>query len=126
MWEKALPIAELSQQGSRCWSHVKGRIGIFRTELGLHALSNTCPHYEAELHAGEIRNNQVLCPWHRWRFDLKTGHCATGPHFDIKVYPIKEEEGYIWIDVAAGSKVPRDPSTTPGGETDNQGLGTCL
>lgn len=107
MWEKAISSEDLPAHGSRCWSHASARIGIFRTNEGLFAITNTCPHYDAELHVGEVRLNQVLCPWHRWRFNLKTGHCETGPHFDIMTYPIKEEDGYIWVDVAAGSKQPR-------------------
>lgn len=107
MWEKAFPSEDVTLQTARCFMHAKARIGVFRTTTGLYAIDNGCTHYEAELHMGELKGDTVLCPWHRWRFNLRTGHCETGPNFDTQVYPVKEEDGAIWIDVAAGTTRPR-------------------
>lgn len=107
MWEKACKSDELNPMGTRCYMHARARIGLFRTATGLYAMDNTCPHYEADLHMGELREDHVLCPWHRWRFQLNTGHCTTGPNFDTNVYPVKEEDGFIWVNVEAGGPTPR-------------------
>ena len=108
MWERACASEELKQGSAMVYKHVVSRIGIFRTESGLFAIDNTCPHYEAELHYGEIREGKVLCPWHRWRFELATGRCDTGKAFDVACYPVKEEDGSIWVDVAAGQAPQRE------------------
>lgn len=102
MWEQAFRSEEVTLQMPRCYMHAQARIGVFRTATGLFAIDNSCTHYEAELHLGELKGEVVLCPWHRWRFNLRSGHCDTGPNFDTRVYPVKEEDGLIWIDVAAG------------------------
>lgn len=107
MWEKAMPAEDVPLHGGRCWSHAHGRIGVFRTAQGLFAVDNTCPHYPVDLHSGEVVDGRVICPWHRRRFSLETGHCGHEPHFDIAVYPIKEADGFIWIDPEAGTRRPR-------------------
>lgn len=32
-----------------------------------------CPHLEGPLFQGSVADSKVTCPWHYWRFDLKTG-----------------------------------------------------
>jgi nitrite reductase/ring-hydroxylating ferredoxin subunit len=42
----------------------------------LHAA--TCPHSRGPLDEGEIVDGEVTCPWHGYRFDLKTGRSCDG------------------------------------------------
>jgi phenylpropionate dioxygenase-like ring-hydroxylating dioxygenase large terminal subunit len=35
--------------------------------------SSVCPHMGGPLDSGQIANGEVICPWHRFRFDLSTG-----------------------------------------------------
>ncbi len=32
-----------------------------------------CPHLEGPLFQGTVAHGAVTCPWHQWRFDLRTG-----------------------------------------------------
>jgi nitrite reductase/ring-hydroxylating ferredoxin subunit len=53
---------------------VGGRpIALFRTEEGVFALDNTCCHRGGPLGEGFLEGSIVTCPWHGWRFDVKTG-----------------------------------------------------
>lgn len=36
-------------------------------------LDNLCPHKAAALCDGDLRDAELLCPWHKARFDIKTG-----------------------------------------------------
>lgn len=102
MWQQAMAAEALKIGQGRCWSHPKGQIGLYRTSKGLFAIDNACPHYEAQLHQGELSEDAVRCPWHRWRFSLIDGRCDTGATFNIKTYPVKEEAGMLWVDVDRG------------------------
>jgi nitrite reductase/ring-hydroxylating ferredoxin subunit len=33
----------------------------------------TCPHMGAPLEKGRVEGDAVVCPWHRFRYDAKTG-----------------------------------------------------
>jgi nitrite reductase/ring-hydroxylating ferredoxin subunit len=44
------------------------------------ALSRRCRHLRADLARGSIDDEGCLvCPWHRSRYDVKTGRMVTGP-----------------------------------------------
>ncbi|MCE2962188.1 MAG: Rieske (2Fe-2S) protein [Chitinophagales bacterium] len=41
----------------------------------IYAIDNICPHQGASLGLGEIKGEEILCPLHQWRFNVKTGEC---------------------------------------------------
>ena len=40
----------------------------------------TCPHLLGPLDDGKSENNQVVCPWHGYRFDISSGKCVFPVH----------------------------------------------
>lgn len=39
-----------------------------------YVFQSKCPHYDHPLQKGHINfSNEVICPWHSYRFDLNTG-----------------------------------------------------
>ena len=46
--------------------------------------SVTCPHTRGPLDEGEIIDGEVTCPWHGYRFDLKTGRSCDGRHLRLR------------------------------------------
>ncbi len=43
------------------------------------AVSNVCRHQFAKLGQGQIREGCLECPWHRARYDVRTGRMVSGP-----------------------------------------------
>jgi nitrite reductase/ring-hydroxylating ferredoxin subunit len=43
------------------------------------AVSNVCRHQFAKLGQGRIRDGCLECPWHRARYDVRTGTMVSGP-----------------------------------------------
>ncbi|MBL7788925.1 MAG: Rieske (2Fe-2S) protein [Chitinophagales bacterium] len=41
----------------------------------IYAIDNICPHQGASLSLGEIKGEEIICPLHQWRFNVKTGAC---------------------------------------------------
>jgi nitrite reductase/ring-hydroxylating ferredoxin subunit len=41
----------------------------------------------------------VTCPWHGWRFDVKTGACLNVPGKVQPSLPVREEGGSILVEV---------------------------
>ena len=89
---------------------------LFRSCEGqLHALDNACPHLKLPLQKGKItEDGAIVCPWHRSAFDLATGSvkawCTWPPVMGkvmgaisqesaVSVFPVRVEEGSIWIDI---------------------------
>lgn len=72
-------------------------IAIFNHSGSFYAIQNRCPHQNADLADGYIRNNQVYCPMHNWAFDIKTGAFAFNPGQKIKTYPVEIRNNEIFI-----------------------------
>ena len=103
MFEKVCASHTLPMGGVRLFERNQHlRIAIFRRDSGLHAIDNTCPHAGADLHYGKIEKDDVLCPFHAWRFHIETGRCAVHHKFNLKKYGVKEAQGFIWVDPDTG------------------------
>src|SRR3954471_17941533 len=43
------------------------------------AVGNVCRHQFAKLGQGQVRDGCLECPWHRARYDVRTGAMVSGP-----------------------------------------------
>lgn len=69
----------------------------------LHAVSNRCPHQGGDLGDGFLDGACLYCPLHGWAFDVRTGEAAfVAQPGRIKVFPVKVEEGAVWLEVEEG------------------------
>lgn len=66
----------------------------------LHALDGVCPHAGGPLGQGALHGTTLVCPWHAWEYDCRTGLNDFDPDVKVARFPVKEESGDILIDVA--------------------------
>lgn len=75
---------------------------VARVEGRLHAVQEFCTHRYGPLSEGAIVGCEVMCPWHRSRFDLRDGKVAAGPaKIDLRTFKVESRDGKIWINVPA-------------------------
>jgi nitrite reductase/ring-hydroxylating ferredoxin subunit len=77
-------------------------LAVFDSAGTLYATDNECIHVGNPLDDGFVSGGCVTCPWHGWRYDLRTGEHLTmfGRRRGIKTYPVKQEGDTVYIDVA--------------------------
>jgi nitrite reductase (NADH) small subunit len=63
------------------------------------AMDNVCLHRGGPLGQGTIEGDKLVCPWHGWQYDPKTGAAAHNPAAKVAVYPIKMENGDVMVEV---------------------------
>lgn len=75
---------------------------IFRGDRGVAALPDRCPHRHAPLSQGKVRNGEIECPYHGWRFD-SGGMCTRVPGLKpaeprqlLTPIQVRESHGMIW------------------------------
>jgi nitrite reductase (NADH) small subunit len=73
-----------------CVANVNGTIS---------AMDNVCLHRGGPLGQGVIEDNKVVCPWHGWQWDPKTGEAAQNPSAKVAVYPLQMESGNVMIEL---------------------------
>jgi len=62
------------------------------------AFASKCPHASGRMAAGYINPlGQVVCPLHRYCFDMKNGRNTSGEGYFLKTYPIELKEGALFI-----------------------------
>lgn len=65
----------------------------------LSAMDNVCGHRGGPLGQGIIEGDKVVCPWHGWMWNPKTGEAAHNPAVKVAVYPIKVEGDDVKIEL---------------------------
>ena len=68
-------------------------VAVFRRGDRLWALANACPHAGGSLAGGELDGDEVVCPLHGYRFDVRTGACSTDPALRARVFPVTPHAG---------------------------------
>lgn len=63
------------------------------------AMDNVCLHQGGPLGQGMIEGDKIVCPWHGWQYDPKTGQVAHNPTARVSVYPIRVENSDVIIEL---------------------------
>ena len=50
-----------------------GSIALFTVGREIFAVQSFCPHLQGPLFQGTVTGEDVVCPWHFWRFSLRSG-----------------------------------------------------
>jgi nitrite reductase (NADH) small subunit len=61
------------------------------------AMDNVCPHWGGPLGQGRIEDGKLVCPWHGWTFDPKTGETPRKANTRVSVHTVKIEGDDVFI-----------------------------
>jgi len=75
-------------------------VALFNLEGSIFALDNMCQHAGGPLGEGKIMGDIVVCPWHGYRYHIKTGEYVKNPEMRVACYPVKVEDGKVSVAVA--------------------------
>jgi len=74
------------------------RICLARVNDDFFAVADKCSHNGESLSKGKINYiGEVVCPWHGYRFQLKTGRESAERSADLETYPTKQDETGFYI-----------------------------
>lgn len=104
VWFKAAEISKFPRNGGACVMYKGKQIAVynFARENTWYACQNMCPHkMEMVLSRGMIGEEggepKVACPLHKKTFSLKTGQNLNGDLPPISTYPVKVDNGFVYI-----------------------------
>jgi 3-phenylpropionate/trans-cinnamate dioxygenase ferredoxin subunit len=75
------------------------KLCILKIGNDFYVVQNKCPHAGADLSKGWCVNGNIVCPYHRHEFDIKTGRGAEGQGNYIETYPIQLREDGLYIGI---------------------------
>lgn len=82
------------------------KIALCRTASGIHALDNTCPHRGGPLSEGDLIGEELVCPWHLWAFDVKSGNCPGSTSVGVAAHDVKIEGDRVLVRLAPPRPLP--------------------
>jgi len=95
-------------------------VGVFHIHGRYYAYRNRCVHQGGPVCQGTILGKveavlapdrhvvrerfssdeiHLVCPWHGYEYDIKTGVCAANPTLRLTAYPVIERDGGIYVRV---------------------------
>lgn len=105
-WFAACRVEDALENGGVCVKAGDQQIALFyfKRRNEWYATQNECPHKkQMALSRGMIGSShdepKVACPFHKKTFSLSTGECLSGDECAIKTYPVKVENGLVYIGV---------------------------
>jgi len=76
---KVATKSEIADQSVKLLNVEGKRIALFNLGGEFYSLDDTCPHASGPLSEGSIEGEDVECPWHGSRFNIKTGEVTAPP-----------------------------------------------
>ena len=120
VWVPVAPDTAFPENGGACVKVGALQIAVFNfTRRGeWYACQNLCPHQmQMILSRGMLGSTsgvpKVACPYHKSTFSLETGECLNADLESIETYPVRIEDGQVFIKVspshagAAGAQTRR-------------------
>lgn len=116
---RLVSLAELDERGvTVVEDRDHGTLAVGLSRGRPFAVSNRCRHLRASLGEGRVAEDGCLeCPWHRARYDVRTGRMTRGPggvlggafgsigrvvketagRVTLATYPVEVRDGEIWL-----------------------------
>jgi len=77
---------------------IDGRgIVVYHTASGFHASDDRCPHRGGPLVEGDLMGEEIVCSWHLWGFDVRSGVCPGNPEVRVTTHDVRVEHDRILV-----------------------------
>jgi nitrite reductase/ring-hydroxylating ferredoxin subunit len=88
MKTRVAETSALTEGKSLCVKRDGLNLLLIKSGDAIHAIENRCPHLGLPMARGKIVGDEIVCPFHGSRFDIRTG------------------ENTDWVSAVAGMKLP--------------------
>ena len=92
---RALPPGTVAE-----WKSGNATYAICNVDGRLHCVEGICPHAGGPLAQGNLIGPLLVCPWHGWEFDCRTGRTDFDGRLRLKTFPVRVENDEILIDIS--------------------------
>lgn len=101
-WHK-IPFSDIPESNTIGKTRIAGKsLCVIRQGDIIHVTGAKCPHAGADLSGGWCEKGQLICPYHRHKFDLLTGKGAAGQYNYIRVYPVRRVSDEWFVGITSG------------------------
>jgi nitrite reductase/ring-hydroxylating ferredoxin subunit/multimeric flavodoxin WrbA len=88
---KSKVVSVMDKAGSKI------EIALFNLNGTFHAISNVCVHKGGPLSMGSLEGDVVTCPWHGWKYSVRTGKSPHKGGDSVNSYPVRVSENRVYV-----------------------------
>jgi len=96
---KVAEIGDIPSGQARVVEAAGKPIALVNTDGTLYAVDNTCLHRGGPVGEGDLDGAILTCPWHGWRWDVKTGASVNNPAVRLACYAVSVEDGAVYVEL---------------------------
>lgn len=98
IWVKVLSKQETEREDFVEMIKASGKkICVIKHNGKFSAIQNSCPHAGGILSGGWCKEDNIVCPVHRYEYSLTTGRGAEGQGDYIDIYPTELREDGLYV-----------------------------
>lgn len=90
-FRKVATLAEVAAGTVKAVDLAGTMVALCRLEGTVYATAGVCPHRGGPLGEGTLEDGVLVCPWHAFRFDPRTGKCLNNPALAVACHPVRVE-----------------------------------
>jgi 3-phenylpropionate/trans-cinnamate dioxygenase ferredoxin component len=73
-------------------------VAVFHLDGGFFAVDDLCTHDGGSLSGGTVEGDEVVCPRHGARFNVRSGAVTEPPAVEpVHVFPVRERDGAVEV-----------------------------
>jgi nitrite reductase (NADH) small subunit len=76
-------------------------IALAHVDGGFYATQAACIHLQGPLGEGLLEGSVLICPWHGWQYDVRTGENEFDHAIQLRTYEVRVEDGEVKVAVGA-------------------------
>ncbi len=88
---------EIPEGKVRCYVVEHRKVAVANIEGQWFAVDDACPHRGGPLSEGDVEGCEIVCPWHFWSFDLRSGRHAGGSKFAVLTHDVRVANGRLLV-----------------------------
>jgi len=74
-------------------------VALANVDGTIYAVANSCLHRGGPLGEGDLDGAVVICPWHGWRWDVRTGQNTNNPAPAVTCFPVTVDDSAVCVEV---------------------------
>ncbi len=97
-WQNVAAQGELAQGQCKVVDVDDVMVAVFNLQGEYYAIEDVCSHDGSEIASGCVRGDEIECPRHAARFNIKTGEVTAPPAYEaVDVFPVRVIDGMIQV-----------------------------
>jgi len=74
-------------------------LALANVDHEFYAIHGVCLHLQGPLGQGRLEDGYLVCPWHGWHYDVRTGLNDFDHAIRIKTYEVRVQDGEVQVAV---------------------------